>query len=229
MPVANARFREFVTLSEASLALAEAVAEQLCDAIRARGQALIAVPGGSTPRRFLEALALQAVDWRSIIVMPTDERRVRPDDPQSNERMIRTCFGPVGSGTSAYVSLHDEAADPERAATRLSDELARMPPLDVLVSGMGEDGHIASLFPGDANWGMARAETHVVAGYPDGLVPRLSLSPSRLRAARWTALLVAGKAKQDVLKAVLEGTRDLPVALLLDNVSPARIFWARET
>ncbi len=229
MPVANARFLEFGTLSEASQALAAAVADQLRDASRARGQALIAVPGGSTPRRFLEALALQDVDWRSVIVMPTDERRVRPDDPQSNERMIRTCFGPVGSGTSAYVSLHDEAADPERAAARLSDELAHLPRLDVLVSGMGEDGHIASLFPGGASWREAGPERHVVAGYPDGLVPRLSLSPSRLRAARWTALLVAGKAKQDVLKAVLEGTRDLPVALLLDNATPAGIFWARET
>ncbi|MGL4973862.1 MAG: 6-phosphogluconolactonase, partial [Bosea sp. (in: a-proteobacteria)] len=90
-------------------------------------------------------------------------------------------------------------------------------------------GHIASLFPGDDGWRKARPETHIVAGCPDGLVPRLSLSALRVRTARWTALLVTGKAKRAVLDAVLEGTRDLPVALLLNKAPPAQVFWAYTT
>ncbi|MGL4974499.1 MAG: 6-phosphogluconolactonase, partial [Bosea sp. (in: a-proteobacteria)] len=138
MAAANSPIRTFDTLPEASLALAKAVAEQLRQAIAARGQALIAVPGGSTPRLFLQALAAQDVDWPNVTVMPTDERRVPPDDPQSNEHMIRACLAPVGHGLSRYLSLHDGATDPAIAAARFSEQLAQLPPLDVLVSGMGE-------------------------------------------------------------------------------------------
>lgn len=228
MPTDNANFREYATLSEASLALADAVAEQLREAIAAEGAAFIAVPGGSTPRRFLEALAMKDVDWAAVTVMPTDERRVAPDDPKSNERMIRACFSPVGSGRSAYLSLHEEAADPAMAAARLSGRLGRMPVLDVLVSGMGEDGHIASLFPEDEGWRSASPDVHVVPGQPEGLAPRLSLSPKRLQSARWTALLVAGDAKRAVLARVSSAHEDLPVALLLQKVPPAHVFWGQD-
>ena len=218
----------FDTLSDASIALAKAVAAQLSDAVAQRGQALLAVPGGSTPRRFLAELGQQDLPWRSITVMPTDERLVASDDPQSNERMIRACFAPVTNGQSHYLSFHSELLDPAMAASLISERLAQMPVLDVLVSGMGEDGHIASLFPGDASWRAASAAAHVVPGHPDGLVPRLSLSPMRLQSARWSALLIAGEAKRDVLRAVLSGDQALPVRLLLDKAKPAHLFWGRD-
>jgi 6-phosphogluconolactonase len=220
--------REFDTLLQASLALAEAAATQLREAISLRGQALLAVPGGSTPRKFLEDLAKQDVSWHAVTVMPTDERLVAPDDPQSNERMIRACFAPVAKGLARYLSFHSEATDPEIAARHLSRQLALLPVLDVLVSGMGEDGHIASLFPGDVSWRSASLADHAVPGRPDGLVPRVSLSPARLQAARWSALLIAGDVKRTVLHAGLSGDQALPVALLLDKSPPACAFWGRD-
>lgn len=219
---------EFETLSQASDALARAVARQLCEAGALRGQAFLAVPGGNTPRRFLEELGRQDVPWSAVTVMPTDERLVAPDHPQSNERMIRACFVPVAKGAARYLSFHGELSAAGLVAHHLSAQLALMPALDVLVSGMGEDGHIASLFPGDASWRAASAAAHVVPGHPDGLVPRLSLSPARLQSARWSALLVAGEVKRNVLRTVLSDEPELPVALLLHKTPPASIFWGRD-
>jgi 6-phosphogluconolactonase len=228
MPPLGKILREFDTLSQASVALAQAVAEQLRAAVAARGEALMAVPGGSTPRRFLEELARQDVPWEHVTVMPTDERLVAADDPQSNARMIRACLAPVADGRATYLSFHAAAAGPGMAAGSLSDRLAGMPALDVLVSGMGEDGHIASLFPEDASWRQSSAAAQVVPGHPDGLVSRLSLSPARLQAAKWSALLIAGQAKHKLLQAVVAGHQTLPVALLLDKAQPASVFWGQD-
>ena len=196
--------------STASLVIRQAVA--------GKGAALLGLPGGETPRRFLELLAEQPdVDWRRVVVLPADERSVPPTDPRSNEGMIRGCLldriagpGPrllswdAGSGLGAA----DLCANFGRNLLSLDPAGAPVPVMDLCVLGMGQDGHTASLFPG------RRYEPGALvlpSTSPTG-ESRLSLGPAALRAAGRLALLLAGPEKGATLFRVVEGPYD-PVSL----------------
>lgn len=217
----------FETLADASEALAEAVAIRLRELIAAQGRALVAVPGGTTPARFLAALGARDLPWDQITLMPTDERFVAPDDQASNERMIRQAFAPLREGRTPFVSFHNAGDDLAAAAGSLERVLKGLPPLDILVSGMGADGHIASLFPGEAAALGAPASAHALAASPPDLPPRLSLSPARLQGAGYAALLIAGEEKEKVLASAVELPGAFPVGLLLARPQGLDVYWAK--
>lgn len=221
-------WHRFATLADASEALAETVALRLADLIARQGRASLAVPGGTTPGPFLAALGDRAVDWSKVTLLPTDERFVAADDPASNERMIRAQFGPLARGEVAFVSFHGYGSDIEAAAATLSAALLELPPLDLLVSGMGADGHIASLFPGgEAGFGKAPDGSGVVVARPGGLPPRLSLSAARLVEAGWASVLVSGSEKEAVLDAAAGRAVPLPIDLLLGRPQGLDVYWAK--
>lgn len=221
-------WHRFATLAEASEALAEAVAIRLRALLAAQGRASLAVPGGTTPVRFLAALGRQDLPWEKVMLMPTDERFVAADDAASNERMIREQFAPLREGRVGFLSFHGHGSDIEAAAAVLCAELAEVPPLDLLVSGMGADGHVASLFPGGEAGFLAASDSGIVIAHPPGLPPRLSLSPARLTGAGWASLLVSGAVKEAVLKTAPERTTPLPVDLLLGRERGLDVYWAKE-
>lgn len=221
-------WHRFETLADASEALAEAVAVRLRTVVAEQGRALIAVPGGTTPARFLAALGRHDLPWDQVTLLPTDERFVAADDVASNERMLRQQFAPLAEGKVAFLSFHGHGSDLEAAAAVLCARLAEQPPLDLLVSGMGADGHVASLFPG-AEAGFARTpDSGIVLARPPGLPPRLSLSPARLVEAGWASLLISGTVKEAVLKAAPERAAPLPVDLLLGREQGLDVYWAKE-
>lgn len=203
-PEALARF----AAATASLVIRQALAS--------RGAALVGLPGGETPRRFLELLAEQPdVDWGRVVVLPADERAVPPSDPRSNEGMIRSCLLERIAGTAprllsweagSGLGVAELCANFQRQF--LSVDPAGTPVMDLCVLGMGQDGHTASLFPGRAydQRSLALASTS-----PTG-EPRLSLGPAALRAAGRLALLLAGPEKSEILVRVVEGPYD-PVSL----------------
>lgn len=217
----------FEGLADASEALAEAVAVGLSAAIAARGSALLAVPGGTTPARFLKALGSRDIAWDKVTVLPTDERFVAPDDPASNERMIRDAFAPLRDGGAGFVSFHNAGDDLAAAARSLDRVLSSLPPIDILISGMGADGHIASIFPGDEAAAKAGDIVHAIAAQPAGLPPRISLSPARLRSAGWAALLISGADKEETLKAAQELPAAYPVGILLRRAQGLDVYWAK--
>jgi len=222
-------WHRFATLADASEALAEAVAVRLKDLLAGQGRALLAVPGGSTPAGFLAALGQHDLPWEQVTLLPTDERFVAADDAASNERMIRAQFTPLAVGRASFLSFHGHGSDIEAAAALLCAKLAELPPIDLLVSGMGADGHIASLFPGAEASFHAVPDSGIVVARPPGLPPRLSLSPARLRGAGWASLLVSGAAKEAVLQAAPEREqRPLPVDLLLGSARGLDVYWAKE-
>lgn len=96
-------WHRFETLGDASEALAEAVAIRLAAVIAERGAALVAVPGGTTPARFLAALGHHDLAWNKATLLPTDERFVALDDAASNERMIRASFPPLAQGAARFL------------------------------------------------------------------------------------------------------------------------------
>jgi 6-phosphogluconolactonase len=217
----------FETLADASAALAEAVAVRLRASIEARGRALIAVPGGTTPARFLAALGGHDLPWEKVTLLPTDERFVAPDDAASNERMIRAAFAPLRDGRAGFVSFHNAGDDLVAAAASLDRLLAGLPALDIVVSGMGADGHIASLFPGDERGLSAGPGVHAIAASPPDLPPRLSLSPARLRGADHVCLLISGQEKDEVLASAVELPGAFPVGLLLARPQGLDVYWAK--
>ena len=220
-------WHRFETLADASEALAEAVAVRLRAALAAQAGALIAVPGGSTPGHFLASLGEHDLDWARVTVLPTDERFVAPDDPASNEAMIRRAFAPLREGKARFVSFHGRGEALEAAASAVAAELASMRPLDILVSGMGADGHIASLFPGDEGALGAPSGRDAIAARPAGLPERISLSPARLARAGWAALLVAGAEKSETLATAQALPAAYPVGLLLDRPQGLDVYWAK--
>jgi 6-phosphogluconolactonase len=213
-------------LRQVSRHLADDVACVLGQAVAERGRAVLAVPGGTTPREFLTLLGQHDLPWPSIMVLPTDERSVPPDGARSYERMIRECLPVAPEG---FVPLRGESPLDE-AATALAKRVAALGLLDAVVLGMGTDTHIASLFPGDrrleqAIWEGAPA---VLAAYPANLEPRLSLAPLVLTSARWKALLIAGQDKLATLTHSL-GSADpvtYPVRFLLEDGLPPRVYFA---
>jgi len=217
----------FETLADASEALAEAVAVRLRTLIAGQGRALVAVPGGSTPARFLAALGAHDLAWQHVTLLPTDERFVAPGDQASNERMIRAAFAPLRDGRAGFVSFHNAGDDLAVAAASLGRVLAGLPALDILVSGMGADGHIASLFPGETAALSAGPSVHAVAASPPDLPPRLSLSPARLQAAGHAALLISGQEKERVLASAVALPGAFPVGLLLGRPQGLDVYWAK--
>ncbi|MCB9683164.1 MAG: 6-phosphogluconolactonase [Alphaproteobacteria bacterium] len=212
--------------------LADDVAGILRAAVRDRGRATLAVPGGTTPARFLGALAAAPLEWSRVYVTLTDERWVPPTDPASNEGLLRRHLLRGPAHDAHLVGLYEPGLDVVDGA-RAWRPPAFDPPFDVVVVGMGLDGHTASLFPGTASLDDAlRAPfdqpVWPVADAPDGL-PRVTLTPGRLRRAREVFVLLHGADKHGVFEAALQPgpVEDLPVRTLLrDPDLPVTVYYS---
>jgi 6-phosphogluconolactonase len=189
-------------------------------AIRARGRAMLALAGGSTPEKTYSVLAQEGrrsrIDWAHTYLFLGDERFVRPDDPSSNFAMVqRTLLAPVSTLGGHAFPVPTQLGTAAAAATEYAATLARAfgagdgrdpPRFDLILLGLGEDGHTASLFPGAASLWIT--DRWVVAGPPGSLPPsveRITLTFPVLNAARQVLFLVSGENKAEALRDVLEG------------------------
>lgn len=201
----------------ATLAVAAAAHVESClfDAIRRGGLFRLFLAGGRTPEACYRILAegetLPPWVWKHTEIFFGDERCVPADDLRSNLTMARRSL--LDAVTPAVVHAMDGSLDPEEGARRYAPLLPAVP--DLILLGMGEDGHTASLFPGTE---ALRAETLVAPGLaPEEPRHRLTITPSYLRRARALAVLVSGEGKARALQAVFapEGSIEATPARLL--------------
>ena len=178
----------------------------------------LALAGGSTPRA-INALLVNAprrerVDWTRVVFWFGDERCVPPTDPESNYGMNReTLLDPLGIGRAQVHRMRGED-EPSAAAADydavLHLQLGERPRLDLVLLGMGPDGHTASLFPGTI--GAIDKTKHCIAHYVPQLGKwRITLTPRAINAARNVAITAGGDEKADALHAVLEGPKQTDV------------------
>lgn len=208
-------------------ACAHAIAGCLREALATRGRAGLVATGGRSPGPVFDALKAaplaSRVDWARVVVTLSDERCVEESSPDSNAGTVRRRLlaGPV-----AKAHLLPLWPRPDPAA------LAALAPFDAVMLGMGEDGHIASLIPGDPGLEAGLTTEALLVDVPAGLgkppLPRVSLTLSAIARSRAIFLLIAGDAKREVLARAQKG-EDLPVGRLLSQAqAPVRIFWSPE-
>jgi 6-phosphogluconolactonase len=204
---------------------AEHVRLTLARAREQRGVAHVALSGGTTPGRTFELLGAEpAEDWRGVEVWFADERCVAPEDEQSNYRLARETLLAPAALTDERVHRMQGELGPQDGALVYARELSEhvpeddtgVPALDLVVLGIGPDGHIASLFPGA--WTLDVEDGAVCLGVDDSPKPppeRITLSLSVLRTARSCLLLATGAGKADAVSAMLgERSRHVPASLL---------------
>lgn len=202
------------------------VAGVLADGAVAR----VALAGGSTPKAMYRLLASPAyrerVEWRRVEIYFGDERCVPPDDPQSNYRMAREALLEHVPARVHRMRGEDEPAAAASAYEReLRELLGATPRVDLVLLGMGDNGHTASLFPG--LHAVEERERWVVAEYvAEVSMWRLTVTPVVLNASAEVLFLVAGADKAAMLHRVLEGPRDAR-ALPAQVVAPrdGRLTW----
>lgn len=231
----EAEWWDYDDADEMAEAIAGDVGFIIDSALDARGSALVALPGGKTPKAALELLAGQKRKWKDVTIVPTDDRIVEVTSDLSNVAMLAKLFLPLGArvvpltgATAADYKMSGKAAD-----ARLQD----LPwPPDLIWLGMGTDGHTASIFAGpDLDEALnGPKERRALGVMPDPLpaeapVARVSLSKAAILAARSITISIAGQDKRDVLERAIEdgALSSVPIGrVLADSDLAVDIHWA---
>jgi 6-phosphogluconolactonase len=229
----NNEIKIFRSAEETASALADELAGQINRSKQDR-PFTIALSGGSTPKLLFQALAARhrhSVDWRNVCLFWVDERCVPPDDPESNYGMTRDALLEKIALPSACVYRIRGEEDPDSEAVRYSEVIEGsvvhkndMPFFDVVLLGLGEDGHTASVFPGNEGL-FSAAETCVVAVNPYSGQKRITITGRIINNAGTVIFLVSGKKKSVIVQKIVSGGRlaEYPA----ENVKPVdgKIIW----
>lgn len=225
--------RRFATPAELAKQLASDVRLALANALCGQEKASIAVSGGSTPKAFFKALSNEKMDWARVDIHLVDERCVPADSDQLNAHLVEDNLMQNQAKAATFVPLYDHASyNAEDAARRAADQLPENG-FDIIVLGMGADGHTASLFPnGDrlAEGLDMKATSGVIAMRAAGAgVPRLTLILAEILRAGRIILHIEGHDKMAVLEQALSGNdaNEMPIRAVLNQADlPLEIYWA---
>jgi 6-phosphogluconolactonase len=229
--------RDSQAWAEAAAAFVQEVGKE---AVRANGRFLIALSGGTTPEPLYRALASPAFadrfDWSRTTFFFSDERCVPSDDPRSNYALAhKTLLTPLRIMPSQVYRMAGESRDPQAAASKYEQQLrlatktspSAQPSLDLILLGLGEDGHTASLFPGSP---ALRDNQRLIAvtQSPKDPPTRLTMTLGVINRASVILFLVTGADKAEVVKAILdpktEAERRLPASLV--RPEKGRVIWS---
>jgi 6-phosphogluconolactonase len=226
------RWRAFPDREALAHALAGTVADLLAQAVSERGEALLAVSGGTTPAKFFAALSQADIPWSKVTVTLVDERFVPPSSPRSNAALVSEKLLRNRAAAARFVplfrsgeTLEEAAEDGERAFRAL--EL----PFDVLMLGLGGDGHTASLFP-DAE-GLSglldpASPRFVMPVHAKSAgEPRLTLTLAEIVRARFVGLHIEGAEKRHAFENAMGDGAKKPIRAVIEALpEPIEVFWA---
>ncbi|PIB24866.1 6-phosphogluconolactonase [Amylibacter kogurei] len=212
-------FHTFENRAALMQGLADRVASELADALATNGRAVLAVPGGSTPAPFFDALNRADLDWANVTVMLTDERFVPETSDRSNTTLIKQRLLQNNALAARFVPFYQPADRPEDVLGDIIGDVAAAMPLDVCVLGMGADMHTASIFPEADLLDEAlddNAPILLPMRAPGAPEPRITLTAPALKSAKNIHVLIAGAEKK---AAYSDALREQPLAL-----SPIRVI-----
>ena len=215
------------------VALCQDFQDRLGEIIRKRRKASLALAGGTTPGPLYEALSNVPVAWEKVSITVTDERWVSPEDPASNEYLVRDLLMRRRAAGATFVPLKTNHAKASGGAGIAEKRIAPIMPFDICLIGMGPDGHIASLIPGaegysaaaDPNTTKKLAGIHApgAAGSPE----RMTLTIPGLLSSRRIVVLFMGQDKMNVFNEAKAGEGSSPLKeLLAQKKVPVHAFWA---
>jgi 6-phosphogluconolactonase len=207
-------------------AIADEILASVQERVAEKGRCTIALAGGSTPAGVYRAMSkpprVQEVDWSTVDLLWGDDRWVPHDDDQSNYRMVNETLLSQLKGTRPAVYPVDTALQsPEMGAKAYSDTIQKLsgapsPKLDIVLLGIGEDGHTASLFPGSPVLHRKDSICFSVT-HPTNGTQRVTMGSEALFSAWRVFFIVKGEAKAEIMRRVLEGSE--PVEVL-----PSRLY-----
>jgi 6-phosphogluconolactonase len=201
--------------------LASDVAGALRRLVAANGKATLAVSGGETPKLFFDKLSHMGTPWQAVTVTLVDERQVPETSERSNARLVRAHLLKDKAAAARFVPLYD------------NPEAAELAPLDIVILGMGNDGHTASFFPGGDNLASALdPETKariVTMTAPGAGEPRLTFTLPVLTDTGYLVLHIEGPEKRKVLDMALQDgpAEIMPVRAVLRSKTPLTLYWCR--
>jgi 6-phosphogluconolactonase len=234
MSSSNVELKRFSSANALATELASDIAAQLTHAMAARGRASLLISGGHSPTRLFEQLRTRMLDWSQVSIALVDERWVEPSDPASNERLVRENLLRDAAAAAGFFGLKNSASSPELGAASAWQALAHIArPADITVLGMGEDGHVASLFPGSPNLTSAldlQAPGGCISMWsPRAPQARLSMNLRALLDSRRIVILILGEAKLRTYGAACAAgpVEEMPVrAVLRQKQVPVEVIWS---
>ncbi|MCL1063139.1 6-phosphogluconolactonase [Shewanella benthica] len=225
-------FKSFDDKTSLENQLAERIAKQLQEAVDTRGKASLIVSGGSTPVKLFQLLSHKNVEWSEVYITLADERWVDTDSDASNEKLVRTHLLQNKAHTAKFRGLKNMFSSPEEGCAMTIEQLANFPnPFDVVVLGMGNDGHTCSWFPCSKEIEEALSTEKLCVAVTPGSAPnpRLSLSKTAILASRQIYLHIVGEQKLTVYRQALENedANSMPIrAVLAQHKTPVDVYWS---
>ena len=229
------RFYSYPSNQELLQELVIHITNTLTEGIKNNGRASLAVSGGSTPVTLFQELSAIDIVWDAVTICLVDERWVSPDSDDSNEKLVRTHLLQNHAAQASFIGMKNEATTAVEGTTKCQAQLDTISkPFDVLILGLGPDGHTASLFPGapelqeatDMQSGkVCTAVTPQTA--PHG---RMTLTLPAILNSRRIILHITGEKKREVLEeAIQDGPNEkLPIRYILNqDTAPFAIYWAQ--
>ena len=219
-------FIEYPDREMLALSLANVMAGQLAQQLRVAPRASLCVPGGTSPGPVFDSLSGADLDWERITVFLNDERWVDGAHPRSNARLLRRRLLQHRAEAARFIDLYTGDSDPEAGAAIVAPAIAAEMPVTVLLLGMGQDMHTASLFPGlsDTILALSPEAAAVLPIRGAGEEPRVTLTLPVLRSAIHRHLLITGAEKREAFEHAQKlDPIDAPIRALSHDIT---VHWA---
>ena len=211
-------------------ALAERICIQLSAAIEARGQATLVLSGGSTPKGLFAQLSCASLAWEQVTILLADERWVASTHIDSNERLVRETLLTRSAASASFLSLVAHYPDSDINLVAANTALAKLGKFDVVLLGMGTDGHTASLFPcaAELNDGLTTTTDALMVTPTTAPHQRVSLSKQRLSNTAMGIVHIVGEDKREVLTAARASgdKQHYPILNFVAETSEFDVWWA---